>query len=67
MIGNLFEVTGTLVLQRVMLDESVTGILVALHEDGTVHSTDATPTLGLYDNLEFKYYSRVSQDKEVWQ
>ena len=39
--------------------------IIYLDEDGTVHCRDATPTLGLYDNLEFRYYSRVSQDKEV--
>ena len=35
-IGDLFEVTGTLVLQRVMLDKSVAGIFVALYDDGAV-------------------------------
>ena len=35
-IGDLFEVTGTLVLQRVMLDKSVAGVFITLYDHGTV-------------------------------
>ena len=35
-IGDFFEVSGALVLQRVMLDKSVARVLVALYDHGTV-------------------------------
>ena len=35
-IGDLFEVSGTLVLQRVMLDKSVAGVFITLYDHGTV-------------------------------
>ena len=35
-IGDLFEVSGTLVLQRVMLDKSVARVFITLYDHGTV-------------------------------
>lgn len=50
---------------QVVHDKTNTLRVIYLADDNTVHSYDAYPELGLYDNLTFKDIGRISPDDNV--